>query len=57
MSQEEFQALAFHRWQQQKDAGARSGFDRHIEPEPLILIVYDPRRSFSQRAPEPGAAR
>ena len=53
MPQEELQALAIHVGQQQKDTGARSRFDRRIQPEPLVLVLHDPRRTFPQRTPAP----
>src|SRR2546425_6684437 len=39
MPQEDLQALAFHGRQQQKDACARGGFHRRIQPEPLVLVL------------------
>src|SRR5258708_357583 len=53
MLQEELQALAFHGRQQQKDACARGGFHRRIEPEPFVLILHDPRGTFPQGTPAP----
>ena len=53
MLQEDFQALAFHGWQQEKDASARGGFHRRIQPEPLVVVLHDPRGTFSQRTPAP----
>src|SRR2546421_2636586 len=53
MLQEDFQALAFHGWQQEKDSGARGGFYRRIEPEPLVVVLHDPRGTFPQRTPTP----
>jgi hypothetical protein len=53
MPQEEVQALAIHVGQQQKDTGARSGFHCRIEPEPLVLVLHDPRWTFPQRTPTP----
>jgi len=53
MLQEDLQALAFHGWQQEKDAGARGGFHRGIQPEPLVLVLHDPGRTFPQRTPAP----
>ena len=37
---------------------ARAGgrLDRHIEPEPFVLIGMDPRRSCAERAPAPTVA-
>jgi hypothetical protein len=53
MPQEELQALAFHARQQEEDARAGGGFDRRIQPEPLVLVLHDPRWSFSERTPAP----
>ena len=53
MLQEDLQALAFHGWQQEKDAYARGGFHRGIEPEPLVLVLHDPGRTRPQRTPAP----
>ena len=53
MPQEELQAVAIHVRQQQKDTGACGGFDRRIQPEPLILVLHDPGRTFSERTPTP----
>jgi hypothetical protein len=41
MVQEELQALAFYGWQQEKDSCACGGFHRSIEPEPLVLVLYE----------------
>ena len=41
MLQEDLQALAFHGWQQEKDTCARGGFDRGIQPEPLVLVLHE----------------
>ena len=41
MLEEELQALTFHSRQQEKDACARGGFHRGIQPEPLVLILHD----------------
>jgi hypothetical protein len=51
--QEELQAWAFHARQQEKDACARGGFDRGIQPEPLVLILHNPGRTLAQRTPAP----
>ncbi len=53
MPQEDLQALAFHARQQEKDACARGGFHRRIQPEPLVVVLYDPRRTFPQWTPPP----
>jgi hypothetical protein len=53
MSQKELQALAIHARQQQKDASAGGGLYRCIQPQPLILVLHDPRRTFPQWAPAP----
>ncbi len=53
MLQEDLQALAFHGGQQEKDACARGGFHRGIEPEPLVLVLHDPGRTRPQRTPAP----
>jgi len=53
MLQEDLQALTFHGWQQEKDAGARGGFHRGIEPEPLVLVLHDPGGTCPQRTPAP----
>ncbi len=53
MPQEELQAGAIHARQQQKDSGACGRFDRCIQPEPLVLVLHDPRRTFSERTPTP----
>src|SRR5262249_35953679 len=53
MLQEEREAVAFYGRQQKKDAWARGGFDCGREPEPLILVLYDPRRTFPQWTPAP----
>src|SRR5512142_336246 len=53
MVQEELQALAFHARQQEKDACACGGFHRRIEPEPLVIVLYNPGRTFAQRTPAP----
>jgi hypothetical protein len=57
MLQEELQTGAFHGGQQQKDASARGGFDRHIQPQPLVLVLHDPRRTFPHRTPAPSQPR
>lgn len=51
MVQKEFQAVAFHRRQQEKDACTGGGFHRRIQPKPLVLVLDDPGRTFPQRAP------
>ncbi len=53
MLQEDLQALAFHGRQQQKDAYARGGFHRCIQPQPLVVVLHDPRGTFPQRTPTP----
>ncbi len=46
MVQEDLQAYAFHGWQQEKHCGARGGFHRSIQPQPLVLVLHDPGRTF-----------
>jgi hypothetical protein len=53
MVQEDLQAYTFHGWQQEKDACARGGFHRSIQPEPLVLVLHNPGRAFPQRTPAP----
>ena len=53
MLQEDFQALAFHGREQEKDACARGGFHRRIQPEPLVLVLHDPGRTFPHWTPAP----
>jgi hypothetical protein len=53
MVQEELQALAFHGWQEEKDACPRGGFYRGIQPEPLVVVLHNPRGTFPQRTPAP----
>jgi hypothetical protein len=53
MVQEDLQACAFHGRQQEKDACASGGFHRRIQPEPLVLVLHHPGRTFSQRTPAP----
>ena len=53
MPQEDLQALAFHGRQQQKDACAGGGFHRGIQPQPLVLVLHDPRGTFPQWTPAP----
>ena len=53
MLQEELQALAFHGRQQEKNACACSRFHRCIQPEPLVIVLYNPGRTFPQRTPAP----
>ena len=43
MVQEDLQAVAFHGWQEEKDASTRGGFDSGIQPQPLVLVLHDPR--------------
>src|SRR5260370_9712531 len=57
MSQEELQALAIHARQQEKDTGAGRRFDGRIQPQPLILVLHDPRWTLSQRTPAPSKPR
>lgn len=51
MPQKDLQALAIHAWQQQKDASSHGGLDRRIQPQPLILVLHNPRWTFPHRAP------
>ena len=51
MPQEELQALAINTRQQEENASAGGGLNRRIQPEPLILVLHDPRWTFPQRAP------
>jgi hypothetical protein len=53
MLQEELQALAFHGRQQEKDTRPRGRFYRGIQPEPLVVVLHNPRGTFPQRTPAP----
>jgi hypothetical protein len=53
MLQEDLQALAFYGGQEEKDACACGGLHRRIEPEPLILVLHNPGRTFSHWTPAP----
>jgi len=53
MLQEELQTGSFHGRQQEKNSCARGGFHRGIQPEPLVLLLHDPRGTFPQRTPTP----
>ncbi len=53
MLQEDLQALAFHGRQQEKDACACGGFHCCVEPEPLVLVLHNPGRTFPQWTPAP----
>jgi hypothetical protein len=53
MLQEEREAVAFYGRQQKKDACGGGGFDCGREPEPFMLLLDDPRRTFPQRTPAP----
>jgi hypothetical protein len=53
MLQEELQAWAFHGRQQEKDTRPRGRFDRGIQPEPLVVVLHNPRGTFPQRTPAP----
>jgi hypothetical protein len=57
MPQEELQALAIHVGQQQKDTGAGGGLHCRIEPEPLVLVLHDPRWTVSPSDTNAVAAR
>ena len=51
MLQKDLQALAFHGWQQEKDARPRGRLYRGIQPEPGVVVLHDPRGTFPQRTP------
>jgi hypothetical protein len=51
MPQEELQAVAFHARQQEEDTGASGGLHGRVEPEPLVLLLHDPRGTFPQGTP------
>src|SRR5258708_11168145 len=53
MLQEDLQACAFHGRQQEKDSCACGGFHCCVEPEPLVLVLHHPGRTFPQWAPAP----
>jgi hypothetical protein len=53
MLQEELQAVAFHRRQQEKNTCTGGRFHRRIEPKPLVLVLYNPGRTLPQWAPTP----
>ncbi len=53
MVQEDLQALAFDGRQQEKDACACGGFHRSIQPQPLVLVLHDPGRTFPHWTPAP----
>ncbi len=53
MLQEELQALAFHGRQQEEDARPRGRLYRGIQPQPLVVVLHDPRGTFPQRTPAP----
>jgi hypothetical protein len=45
LPQEDLLAVPFHGGQQQKHAGAGGGFDRRIQPYPLLPVLHDPEAS------------
>ncbi len=51
--QEDLQALAFYGRQQEKNACACGGFHRRIQPQPLILVLHNPGRTFPHGTPAP----
>src|SRR6266581_518258 len=53
MLQEDLQALGISGGQQEKDACACGGFHRRIEPEPLVVVLHNPGRTFSHWTPAP----
>jgi hypothetical protein len=53
MVQEDLQALAFHGWQEEKDACTRGGVYRGIQPEPLVVVLHNPRGTVPQRTRDP----
>src|SRR5258708_35146622 len=53
MLQEDLQACAFHGRQQEKDSCACGGFHCCVEPEPLVLVLHHPGRTFPQWTPAP----